>query len=229
MQNNYILIVDDEPDICQILKYNFEKNGFIAHTASSAENAIKTNLKLYNIMLFDIMMDKMDGFELLKYVREKLNLNTPVLFLSALNQPVNIIKGFDYGADDFIKKPFIINEVIARVNAVLKRYNNQQNKLPENTIYIDNNFKQLHINNNVINLTPTEYDIFMLLYKHPGKVHARADILKQIWLNQPNVLGRTVDVNITRIRNKLGKFSNCIITRPGYGYYFDSSVFKNNY
>lgn len=224
MQKNKILIVDDEADLCQILQFNFEQNGFVADTTNSGEDALKKDLESYNIFLFDIMMEGINGFELLKHIRQKRKLTTPIIFITALTNEDSVLQGFNIGADDYIKKPFSVKEVVARTNAVLKRSGNwtADNK-KYGTIKIDSTKKLIVINNEPINFTKTEYDIFTLLYNNPEKVYSRKEILKQIWINE-YVSGRTIDVNITRIRKKLNKIGDCIATRSGYGYYFNPNI-----
>lgn len=217
MQKHKILIVDDEVDLCEILQFNFEQNGFVADKAYSGEEALTKNLESYHLFLLDVMMEGLNGFELLQYFRLKRKLTTPVIFITALGNEENVLKGFKIGASDYIKKPFSIKEVIARANAILERANRSEN----NTfITIDAMKKQILINNVPVDFTKTEYDIFSLLYNTPGKVYSRQEILDTVWAND-YVLGRTVDVNITRIRKKLKEKGVCIATRSGYGYYFD--------
>lgn len=221
MQKHKILIVDDEVDLCEILQFNFEQNGFVADKAYSGEEALKKNLESYSLFLLDVMMDGISGFELLQYFRLKRKLATPVIFITALGNEENVLKGFKIGASDYIKKPFSVKEVIARTNAVLERINLPKTNHSNNTfITIDAMKKQIFIDDTPVDFTKTEYDIFSLLYNKPGKVYSREEILNTVWADE-YVLGRTVDVNITRIRKKLKEKGVCIATRSGYGYYFD--------
>jgi two-component system, OmpR family, alkaline phosphatase synthesis response regulator PhoP len=217
-----ILIVDDEQDICQIIKYNLEDHGYQVDVANSSEEALQLELSGYNLFLLDIMMEGKSGYELLKIIRNDFRLNTPVIFITAMASDDDIEEGFHLGASDYIRKPFSVREVMLRVKSVLERQvvtedKNQIGPLPK----IDNYTKMVYVGNQPVEFTRTEYDIFKLLYHQPGKVYSREEILNLIWPDKNGILGRTVDVNITRIRKKMGKFGNCIRTRSGYGYYFD--------
>lgn len=222
--NCRVLVVDDELDVCQIIKYNLEDHGIKTDIAESAEDALKFDLSVYQVILLDVMMAGISGHDLLKIIREEHHLNTPVIFISALGTDDDLEKGFEYGADDYIRKPFSVREVVLRVKALadkIKRNGNQPFDVNTDA-KIDNQLKAVKIGNTYIEFTRTEYDIFRLLYQQPGKVYSRHEIMQQIWDNHSNILGRTVDVNITRIRKKMGPYGHCIVTRSGYGYYFDS-------
>lgn len=217
-----ILVVDDEMDLCEILKYNLEDKGYVVDVVYSAEEALQKDFSQYALLLLDVMMQEMSGFELLTYIKNKTKLQIPVIFVTAMTQESDLIKGFVLGADDYIKKPFSINEVLVRVKAVIYRFKLAQiMKKYESGINLDRSRKQVIINNETVELTRTEYDIFNLLFTQPRKVYSRDEILHTIWTDQQFVLGRTVDVNITRIRKKMGEFGKCIVTRSGYGYYYD--------
>lgn len=222
MLDNKILVVDDEEDLCQILKYNLELAGFNVDIANSAENALKQDLKSYALILLDVMMQQISGFDMLDMIRNKLHIKTPVIFITAMTLEKDLLNGFELGADDYIKKPFSVNEVVVRSKTVIDRYklNNLMEKYSQG-LNLDEQTKRLYLNNEPIELTRTEYDIFSLLFNKPGKVYSRQEILNVIWSDQKYVMGRTVDVNITRIRKKLGKWGKCIVTRSGYGYYYD--------
>lgn len=218
-----ILIVDDEADLREILKFNLECNGFITDVAESAEEALEMSLESYDLFILDVMMDGMSGFDLLKMMRLNMDITVPVIFITALGSEANVLEGFKIGADDYVRKPFSVKEVVARVKAILERSFVNKLSLIESSkgINFDSMKKRVFVNNSPIDFTRTEYDIFELLYTNPGKVHSREEILKLIWADEQYVLGRTVDVNITRIRKKLGDWGQCIVTRSGYGYYFD--------
>lgn len=221
MEKKRILIVDDEYDLCHILKHNLESNGFIADVTYSAEEVLKKDLDGYDLFLLDVMMEGLSGFDLIKILRKEKNINTPVVFVTALNSEEHLLEGFNSGADDYIKKPFSVNEVVVRINAVLMRASQNNEDQPAG-LNIDNHRKRVFLDKEPIDLTKTEYDILNLLLKQPGKVYSREEILSKIWTDQHFVMGRTVDVNITRIRKKLGEHGKCIVTRSGYGYYFDN-------
>lgn len=217
-----ILIVDDEVDLCEILKFNLKANGFTVQVANSGEEALETNLREFDVFLFDVMMDGINGFELLQHLRLNLNIKKPVIFVTALTSEDNVLEGFSIGAEDYIKKPFSVKELVARVNAVLNRSLTINGNInPSKSIIIDDMKKQILLNGKPVDFTKTEYDLFILLYQQPGKVYSRDEILRAVWMNEQYVSGRTVDVNITRIRKKMGAHGVCIVTRSGYGYYFD--------
>jgi DNA-binding response OmpR family regulator len=217
-----ILVVDDEPDLCNILKFNLEAKGYNVDVAYSAEEGLNKDLDSYSLVLLDVMMNEISGCEMLSIIRNERNCRTPVIFITAMNTESDVLQGFKMGADDYIKKPFSINEVLVRVNAVISRSKVSKYKMEYNKgLNLDSSRKRIFIDKSPVDFTKTEYDIFTLLYTQPGKVYSRDEILKRIWSDQEYVLGRTVDVNITRIRKKLGNWGKCIATRSGYGYYFD--------
>ncbi len=222
MQKMRILVVDDEIDLCEILKFNLELNGFKVNYVNSGEKALKEDLNLYDLFIFDVMMYGFNGFDLLKVIRLQKKIITPVIFITALSDEESIINGLQIGADDYIKKPFMIKKVIARINKILERSNKKLNTSSFNfELILDTMKKRVLIENLPIDLTRKEYDLFTLLYNKPGKVYSRTEILNIIWGDEQFVLGRTIDVNVTRLRKKLGKWGACIVTRSGYGYYFD--------
>lgn len=221
-----ILIIDDEEDLCEILQYNLGAEGFETDIAYSAEEAIKKNLVEYDLILLDIMMGAMSGFELADKIRNDLKFETPIIFLTAKDTENDILKGFKLGADDYIAKPFSINQLIARVNAVLKRIHSDKIKtttiLQFGEITIDTIKKRLIIHDQKIELTKTEYKLLKLLIDGQGKVYSREDLLRMIWGNNIVVNDRTVDVNITRLRNKLGDFGKYLKNKSGFGYFLES-------
>jgi len=222
MTDTKILVIDDEPDLCNILKFNLELKGYIVDVSYSAEEGLNKDIDSYSLILLDVMMNKISGFEMLSIIRNERNCSTPVIFITAMNTEPDVLQGFKIGADDYIKKPFSISEVIMRVSAVISRSNINRYKMDYNKgLNLDSSHKRIFIDKSPIDLTKTEFDIFTLLFAQPGKVYSRNEILKRIWSDQEYVLVRTVDVNITRIRKKLGDWGKCIATRPGYGYYFD--------
>lgn len=223
MINARILVVDDEPDLCEILKFNLEAKGYQVDVVYSAEEALQLNLTKYNLILLDVMMEGISGFEMLSIIRKEKNLNIPVIFVTAMSSEKNLLEGFQNGADDYVRKPFSINEVLVRVKAVLDRYYASGNDSHDVMgLNLDMARKRIVIDDHPIELTRTEYEIFTMLYGQPGKVFSRDEILNTIWSDQPYLSGRTVDVNITRIRKKMGSWGKCLVTRSGYGYYFDS-------
>ncbi len=219
-----ILIVDDEEDLCEILQYNLTNEGFVTDTAHSAEEALTYPLDKYDLLILDVMMGAMSGFKLTEKLRNEMSNEVPVIFLTAKDTEKDLLSGFSLGADDYITKPFSVNELIARVKAVLKR---TESKTPQNRmlkfgeIELDNVRKRVLIDKEKIDLTKKEYDILLLLLENHGRVFSREEILQRIWGDDVIVTDRTVDVNIARIRNKIGKYGSSLKNRTGYGYFFE--------
>jgi DNA-binding response OmpR family regulator len=218
-----ILIVDDEEDLCEILHYNLTSEGFVTETTHSAEEALTYSLEDYDLLILDVMMGPMSGFKLAEKLRNEMKIEVPVIFLTAKDTENDLLSGFSLGADDYITKPFSVNELIARVRAVLKRTESKTQRvmLKFGDIELDNIRKRVLIDKEKIDLTKKEYDILLLLLENTGKVFSREDILQRIWGDDVIVTDRTVDVNITRIRNKIGKYGSCLKNRTGYGYFFE--------
>jgi DNA-binding response OmpR family regulator len=220
-----ILIVDDEEDLCEILQYNLSNEGYYTEIAHSAEEALKRPLGNFDLVLLDVMMGPMSGFKFADKLRKDLKLDIPVIFLTAKDTENDILTGFSLGADDYISKPFSVNELTARVKAVLKRsYTDKVNNksiLQFNGIDLDTVRKRLIINDERVELTKKEYEILRTLLENQGKVFSREDLLMRIWGQDVIVTERTVDVNITRLRTKLGQFGSCLKNKTGYGYFFE--------
>lgn len=229
MDKYRILVVDDEADLCEILQFNLENDGHYVDVANSAEEALTKDIASYDLLLLDVMMGEMSGFKMADILRKQSSTaNIPIIFLTAKDTENDIITGFSLGADDYISKPFSIRQVQARVNAVLKRTSDKQleSQMPEQSLryeelFLDIEKKKVTISNEEVELTKKEFEILRLLLSQPGKVFSREDILTKIWKDDVCVVDRTIDVNITRLRKKLGKYGKNIITRTGYGYSFD--------
>lgn len=224
-KNQYnILVVDDEQDLLDILQFNLIKAGFKVYTATSAEEALQMDLKQYNLFLLDIMMEGMSGRDLAKKIRDnELTKDIPVIFLTALGGENEKISGLEIGADDYIAKPFNIKEVILRINAVLRRtYSGmlKNSKIAFKDLVLNGNKMEAFIGNNQIELTKTEFQILWMLMENKGNIISRKDILNEIWTTEVYVVDRVVDVNVARIRKKIGEYANLIHTRTGVGYYF---------
>ncbi len=220
-----ILAVDDEEDICEIIKFNLEAEGYRVETSMSAEEALKKPLKKYHLFILDIMMTGMSGFRLADEIRNKRKLETPIVFLTAKNTENDKLTGFSLGADDFITKPFSVRELVARVKVIFRRPESRQSDDLSNIkiagIELDQVKKRLCIEGVKISLTPHEYQIMLLLLKNTGKVFAREEILNYAWKEHSYVIDRTVDVHMTRLRKKLGEYGKYIISRSGHGYCFE--------
>lgn len=229
MDNNYrILVVDDEQDLCEILKFNLETDGYTVETANSAEEALEMDIKSFDLLLLDVMMGGMSGFAMAKKLKaDPETRDIPVVFLTARDTENDTVTGFNLGADDYISKPFSIREVLVRIRAVLRRTaerngEQQSNVLRYQGLELNLDKKTVSIDGEDVPFTKTEFEILHLLLDEKGRVFSRQELIDRIWPKDVLVLDRTVDVNITRLRKKIGKFSKCIVTRLGFGYYFDA-------
>lgn len=222
-----ILVVDDEMDICEILKFNLENSGYCVDVANSGKEALGMPLSSYDLLLLDVMMDDMSGFSLAARIRQENGLDAvPIIFITAKTGENDVLTGFNIGADDYICKPFRISEVLARVKAVIRR----SDKAPVQQPCSDNiSFKGLVLNVEAkrayidgvdISLTKKEYEVLCMLMNRPGRVFSREEILSNVWPDDVNVLERSIDVNMARLRKKLGVYANNIVSRSGYGYCF---------
>ena len=227
--NDYrILVVDDEEDLCEILKFNLVNEGYEVDTANSAEEALKMNISSYHLLLLDVMMGEISGFKMANLLKkDKKTAQVPIIFITAKDTENDTVTGFNLGADDYISKPFSLREVIARVKAVLRRTaTSDTEKAPEQLCYqslvIDITKKKVSIDGEEVPLTKKEFEILFLLLQNKGRVFSREDILSRIWSDEVYVLDRTIDVNITRLRKKIGTYGKRIVTRLGYGYCFET-------
>ena len=228
-EKNYrILVVDDEQDLCEILKFNLETEGYQVETANSAEEALTMDIAGFDLLLLDVMMSGMSGFSMAKTIKKELaTANIPIIFLTARDTENDTVTGFNIGADDYISKPFSIREVMVRVRAVLRRTADdnaptEQQFIRYQGLEMNLSKKTVAIDGEDIPFTKTEFELLQLLLEERGRVFSRQELIDRIWPKDVLVLDRTVDVNITRLRKKIGRFSKCIVTRLGFGYYFDS-------
>lgn len=221
-----ILVVDDEEDLCEILQFNLETEGFEVDVAYSAEEALIKDLAQYHLILLDVMMGDVSGFKMANLMRKNPKTSTvPIIFLTARDSENDLITGFNVGADDYISKPFSIREVMVRIRAVLRRYESKTPKEESSMafetlkMYVDS--KKVFLDNEEISFTKKEFEILLLLLQNRNRVFSREEIISRVWNNDVVVLGRTVDVNITRLRRKIGIYGQNIVTRLGYGYVFE--------
>lgn len=228
-EKNYkILVVDDEQDLCEILKFNLETEGYFVDTANSAEEALEKDVASYDILLLDVMMGGMSGFQMAKKLKENpVTSHIPIIFLTARDTENDTVTGFNLGADDYISKPFSIREVMVRVRAVLRRTSEAKGATEPSVInyqglQLNLDKKTVSIDGENVPFTKTEFELLRLLLEEKGRVFSRQELIDRIWPKDVLVLDRTVDVNITRMRKKIGKFAKCIVTRLGFGYYFDA-------
>lgn len=226
-----ILVIDDEEDICEILKFNLEFAGYEVGVAFSAEEALLLNVSSYNLILLDVMMGEMSGFSLASLLKKNNETaNIPIVFITAKDAENDMLTGFNLGADDYISKPFRVSEVLARIKAILRRIptvsNNNaadsqdQHNLECDGLEVDVNRMIVTLLNQEIVLTKKEFDLLVFLMKNEGKVFSREQIIEQVWPNDVSVLERSVDVNVARLRKKIGTHSDYIVSRSGYGYCF---------
>ena len=225
--NEYkILVVDDEEDICEILQFNLQLEGFKVDVAHSAEEAMTLKLKEYNLILLDVMMGKISGFRMMQLMRQNdYTAHIPIIFITARDTENDVVTGFNLGADDYIAKPFSIKEVVLRVKAVVRRTLevNTPNKI--NSVWVDGlelniDNKSVTVDNENVPFTKKEFELLLVLMQNPNKGLSREDLLKMVWSDDVCVVPRTVDVNITRIRKKIGKYGARIVARQGFGYSF---------
>lgn len=221
-----ILVVDDEQNLCEILAYNLRNDGYEVTEANSAEEALELPLAAFDLMLLDVMMGGMSGFDLAHSLKtEEKTAHIPIIFLTAKDTEQDMLHGFGLGADDYIAKPFRIMEVLARVKAVLNRSTHSTQVSPETLRYdhlvLNLNTKTVSVDGEEVAFTKTEFELLRLLLEHKGRVFSRQELIDHVWPSDVMVLDRTVDVNITRMRKKIGRYAPCISTRLGYGYYFN--------
>jgi DNA-binding response OmpR family regulator len=220
-----ILVVDDDSNICEILSFNLEHEGYEVDVAHSAEDALKKLSSEHNLILLDVMMGGMSGYQMAEKLRKDGN-NISIIFLTAKDTENDMLTGFSVGADDYISKPFSLKEVSVRVKAVLKRSvenvdDDAQNSLTIDDLQINFQSKEVKIGNEIISLTKTEFEILILLAQNPTRVYSRQNIINQVWKDTIYITERTVDVHITRLRKKLGAKGSLISSRAGFGYKFN--------
>lgn len=219
-----LLIVDDEPDLREILQFNLESAGYEVDAAASAEEALALLGPSHALILLDVMMGGMSGFRMAEKVRRELHSDIPIIFLTAKGSENDMLTGFSSGADDYIAKPFSVHEVLARVKAVLRRAHGDDSTVPvitQGSISVDSVRKVAQVGGQDIRLSPKEFGILWLLVSHVGRVFSREEILAHVWHGEAYVLDRTVDVHVARIRRKLGDEGYRIVNRQGYGYCFE--------
>ena len=224
-----ILVVDDEQDLCEILQYNLETEGYEVHTANSAEEALRLPLENYDLILLDVMMGQMSGFQMaLKMKENPVTSQVPIIFITALEGEDSLVRGLNIGADDYMVKPLSLREVKARIKAVLRR--SMKNEIQEKTasdcysfqgLCINREAKSASIDGQPLQLTKLEYEMLSLLLSNMGKAFSREEMLEHCWPKDAIVLVRTVDVNINRLRKKVGPYGKYIKTRVGFGYTFE--------
>ena len=231
MTTERILIVDDEETLCEVLKLNLENEGYDVDIAFSAEEALGYNLKEYSLILLDIMMGEISGIKMAKILKADVaTANIPIIFCTARDTEDDMVMGLNLGADDYIMKPYTIRNVIARVKSVLRRTANHKNnnntpiekpnRLLVDGLCLDLEFKRCTVDGEEVKLARKEFELLAYLIQHRGKICSREQILSRVWSDEVVVLDRTIDVNITRLRSKIGAYGSYIVTRSGFGYGF---------
>lgn len=218
-----ILIVDDEPDLREILQCNLENAGYEVDTAESAEEALHLLSPEHNLILLDVMLGGMSGFRMAERLRKELKNQTPIIFLTAKDTENDMLTGFSAGGDDYISKPFSLHEVLARIKAILRRTQATpaQTEVKVGEVVVNHVKKVVRIHGEDVRLSPKEFGILSMLVKQPGRVFSREEILAEVWHGDSYVLDRTVDVHIARVRRKLGDYGSHLTNRQGYGYCYE--------
>ncbi len=223
-----ILVVDDEKDIIEFIQYNLEQDDFRVITASNGKDAIEKMKEKPDLVVLDVMMPNLDGYEVCEKIRsKKVYKDIPILFLTAKSSEQEEVHGLNIGADDYIAKPVSIKKLIARIKSNIRRKDisssEELNSIIEvGPIRIDRGEYVVYLNNEKLVLPRKEFEIISFLAKKPGKVIPRDQILNSIWGEDVYVVDRTIDVHIRKIREKLGNYSNLIETVKGVGYRFKS-------
>lgn len=227
--NKRILVVDDEETLCEALRFNLEAEGYSVDVAYSAEEALALDLAAYDIFLLDIMMGEISGTQLARIIKANpATAGIPIIFCTAKDSEQDMIRGLDLGADDYIMKPYSLNAVSARVRTVLRRAGAASHGSAEAGsgqvgylgLALFPDMKQCIVDGREVKLPKKEFEVLMMLLTHKGHIFSRGELLKAIWTDEVVVVDRVVDVNITRIRQKIGRYGKNIVTRSGYGYGF---------
>ncbi len=218
-----ILVVDDEEINCMLVKTNLCLEGFQVQTASSAEEAMRLPLDSYSLVILDVMMGEMDGYDFARFLRSsEATARIPIILCTAKDSEDSVLEGYDCGIDDYVRKPFSMKELILRVKSVLRRsYGSESSCINFDELRIDLEAKICHIGDREILLTKREYELLSLLMSNPGVYFSRDEILNRVWHDSGEVFDRTVDVNINRLRKKIGIFGKHIVTKSGEGYGFE--------
>lgn len=228
-----ILIVDDEETLCEVLKLNLENEGYDVDIAFCAEQALTLDLKSYSLILLDIMMGEISGIKMAKMLKTDVTTaDIPIIFCTARDTEDDMVMGLNIGADDYITKPYTVRNVIARVKSVLRRASGHKSNVSQATsaekenilqvegLRLNMEFKTCTIDGAEVKLARKEFELLAYLISHRGKICSREQILNRVWSNEVVVLDRTIDVNITRLRTKIGAYGSYIVTRSGFGYGF---------
>lgn len=230
MERQYrIMVIDDEADLCEILKFNLEAEGYAVSIAGSAEDALRQGVEGQDLLLVDVMMGGMSGFALARKLKDSpRTAGIPVVFMTARDTENDIVTGFSLGADDYISKPFSIREAMARVKAILKRTSaaagtdGNAGTLSCEGLVIDDTRKEVSVDGQTVAFTKTEYALLRQLLRRKGQILSRQQLVMSAWPENSIVANRTVDVVVTRVRHKIGRYADKIVTRIGFGYGFEA-------
>jgi len=222
-----ILVVDDEETLREALRFNLEAEGYAVDVAASAEEVLAGDVSCYNLLLLDIMMSEISGTQLARILKSRPETACiPIIFCTAKDKEEDMVDGLDMGADDYIMKPFSIRNVLARVRAVLRRYDvhgttgRSAASLVYGGLVADPSGKQCTVDGREVKMARKEFEILCRLMSDIGRIFTREELLRDIWPDEVVVLDRVIDVNINRIRRKIGQYGRHIVTRSGYGYGF---------
>ena len=223
-----ILVVDDEETLCDALGFNLESEGYEVRTAYSAEEALTMDLSQFDLVLLDIMMGEISGTQLASIMKSNpTTAGVPIIFCTAKDREEDLVKGLDLGADDYIVKPYSLKEMLARIRSVIRRASSSaesHSSEGEEAVYkglvLSKRTRTCHVDGEMVKMPKKEFEILFRLVSNIGQVFSRAELLKEIWTDDVVVVDRVVDVNITRIRQKIGQYGRNIVTRSGYGYGF---------
>jgi len=229
MEQTRILVVDDEETLCEVLKINLQNEGYDVDIATSAEQALTYDVRRYDLILLDIMMGEVSGIQMARILKAvPATAQIPIIFCTARDTEDDMVGGLNLGADDYITKPYTVRNVIARVKNVLRRVARQhagtENRSAENVLQLeglklDMDLKQCYVDGTQVKLTRKEFDLLAFFMSNPGRIYSREELVSSLW-DETIVLGRTIDVNITRLRSRIGIYGRHIITRSGFGYGF---------
>ncbi|MDA0848191.1 MAG: response regulator transcription factor [Verrucomicrobia bacterium] len=222
---NRILIVDDEPDVTELLKYKLEQDGHLCQVVNNPLSFISVAREFNpDLLLLDIMMPELNGLQLCKMVRSDPKMNTiPIIFLTARGEVEDRIKGLESGGDDYISKPFNTKELLLRIGKILNRNHtnetaNTKNRIQIAGVLLDESLHELTVDGEVVILTATEFRLLKLLMLRKNRVQTRENLLVNVWNYDTDIETRTVDTHVRRVREKLGPYGNMIETIRGVGY-----------
>ena len=218
-----ILIVDDEQDIIDLLSYNLSKNNYNVLTASDGSEALLKINSNIDLIILDVMMPKLDGFEICQSIKKNPTTSSiPIIFLTAKNSTEDEYKGLLVGGDDYVVKPVAVKNLLLRIqNTLNKKSKENASDYSKNSLIVNFDNLTVHIQDKKIKLTKTEFNLLRTLIKSPGKVFKRSELLDRVWGRDTIVSDRTVDVHITKLRKKIEINNRLIFTSHGSGYYFE--------